>query len=112
MRLPLVGPPVRRNKGEERAIAHERVERLVSLAEEALREGHPDRAARYGDLAWRIKTTYQLHGSPADSRVCRSCHAVLVPGTTSRVRLTGGRLSVTCLSCGATRRRSLAPRGT
>ena len=99
----------RRNKAQERAIARERVERLVALAEEATRAGRRDRADRYADLAWRVKTTYQLRGSPIDARACRACRAFLVPGRTARVRLTGGRRSVTCLACGHVRRKVLAP---
>ena len=98
----------RRDKAQERAIARERVARLVELAEAALRAGRADRADRYADLAWRVKTTYQLRGTPLDGRVCRKCRAFLVPGRSSRVRLTGGRRSVTCLRCGTVRRKVLA----
>lgn len=100
----------RRNKSAERAIASERIERLVTLAEEALRGGRRDRADRYADLAWRVKTTYQLRRTPADGSVCRACRAFLQPGVTARVRLTGGRRSVTCLACGETRRKSFDAR--
>lgn len=99
----------RRNKGEEKAIAHERVARLVELAEQALRRGRGDLADRYAELSWRLKTTYQLRGSAIDGRACRACHAFLVPGATSRVRLTGGKRSTTCLKCGDVRRRPLRP---
>lgn len=98
---------VRRNKGEERAIARDRVARLVELAEEALRAGRDERAHRYAELAWRVKTTYQLRGTAIDGRACRACHAFLQPGRTSRVRLTGGRRTATCLRCGAMRRTPL-----
>lgn len=98
----------RRDKGEERRIAHERVGRLVVLAEAAVREGRRDRADRYADLAWRLRLRYQLGASALDGRICRACHAFLQPGVTSRVRLTGGRVSVTCLACGGTRRKVLA----
>ena len=100
----------RRNKGAEREIARERIARLVALAEEALRERHDARADRYADLAWRVKTTYQLRGTPLDGRVCRACKAFLQPGRTSRVRLTGGKRTTTCLKCGAVRRRPLSVR--
>lgn len=97
---------MRRDKKEERAIAHERVARLVELAEAAARAGHAARADRYADLGWRIKTTYQLRGTPLDGRACRACRAFLTAGTT-RVRLQAGHRSVTCLRCGAVRRRPL-----
>lgn len=97
----------RRNKGQERDIARERIERLLGLATEALREGRGDRADRYADLAWRIKLRYQLSDSGVERFVCRACHAFLLPGVSSRVRLTRGKRSVTCLGCGETRRRPL-----
>jgi ribonuclease P protein subunit RPR2 len=100
----------RRDKGEERRIAHERVARLVELAEEAVREGRRDRADRYAELTWRIRLRYQLNATAADGRVCRACHAFLMPGETARVRLTGGRVSVTCLKCGHIRRKVLGVR--
>lgn len=98
----------RRDKGAEKRIAHERIERLVALATEAVRIGRQDRANRYGELCWRLKLRYQLTRTAADGRVCRACHAFLLPGATSRVRLTGGRLTVTCLACGEARRKVLA----
>ncbi|MFA5860575.1 MAG: RNAase P [Candidatus Thermoplasmatota archaeon] len=99
----------RRNKGEERTIAKLRVERLVKLAVDALRSQHEDRAHRYAEHAWRLKTAYKLRGSAIDGRVCRKCHAFLQPGRTSRVRLTGGKRTTTCLRCGAMRRRPIHP---
>lgn len=99
----------RRNKNEERDIARERVVRLVELAERAVVAGHLARADRYGDLAWRVKTTYQLRGTALEGRVCRSCRAFL-SSATSRVRLQGGHRSVTCLKCGAIRRRPIGSR--
>lgn len=106
---PAWGGVARRDKALEKEIARERIERLVALADQALRVGLLGRAMRYGDLAWRIKTTYQLRGSPVDGRLCRACHAFLGPGT-MRVRLTRGKRSVTCLRCGAVRRRPLGSR--
>lgn len=100
----------RRNKGEEKVIASERIDRLVALAEEAARAGRLDRADRYADLSWRIKETYQLRGSAVDGRACRACHAFLMPGLTARVRLSGGKRSVTCLACGHVRRKVLQVR--
>ncbi len=99
---------VRRNKGEERDVARERVARLVDLAQEALRAGRRDRADRYAQLAWRVKTRYQLRGLALDSRVCRGCFAFLQPGVTSRVRVREGRRVTTCLACGRVRRKVLS----
>ncbi|HET6405529.1 MAG TPA: ribonuclease P [Candidatus Thermoplasmatota archaeon] len=99
----------RRNKRAERDIARERVHRLVELAEKALAAQRPDRAARYGELAWRVKTTYQLRQTPIDGRRCRRCGAFL-SAATSRVRIRDGVRITTCLSCGGIRRRPLRGR--
>ena len=101
----------RRNKGEEREVAKQRVLRLVTLAEAATRSGLKARADRYADLGWRLKTTYQIRGSAIDARICRACHAFLHPGTTARVRIRAGRRSTTCLACGHVRRKVLSPKG-
>jgi ribonuclease P protein subunit RPR2 len=98
----------RRDKKAERDIARERVVALMSLADAAVRSAHVDRAHRYADLAWRVKTKYQLRRTGAEPRICRACHGFLSPGSTSRVRLTGGKRTTTCLRCGAVRRKLLA----
>lgn len=97
----------RRNKREERDIARERVERLVGLADAAIVAGRLDRAARYGELAWRVKTTYQLRKTAIDGRRCRACGAFF-SGATRRVRVRDGIRVTTCLACGAVRRRPLS----
>ena len=99
----------RRNKNAEREIARERVARLVALAEEALVAKKPERAARYGELAWAVKTTYQLRRTAIDGRRCRSCGAFFAAGT-ARVRLRDGMRITTCMACGAVRRRPLMAR--
>ena len=99
----------RRNKNAERDIARERIARLVTLAEVALVANKPERAARYGELAWAIKTTYQLRKTAIDGRRCRGCGAFFSVGTV-RVRLRDGMRITTCLACGMVRRRPLPPR--
>jgi ribonuclease P protein subunit RPR2 len=98
---------VRRNKGEERAIARERIAKLVTLADDAMRARRDDLAHRYAELAWALKTTYQLRQCGIEPRICRACKAFLVPGRTSRVRIAGGVRVTTCLRCGAIRRKVL-----
>lgn len=99
----------RRDKSAERDVARERVARLVELADTAAFAGKRERADRYVELAWRIKTTYQLRRSAVDARICRACHRYLGPGT-SRVRIRDGRRAVTCLACGHVRRKTLLDR--
>lgn len=96
----------RRDKGRERALAEERIARLVALAESAGRAGRWDFAHRYARIAQLLNLKHEL-GTPAvlRDRVCRACSAFLVPGATARVRLRSGKRVVTCLACGAARRR-------
>jgi ribonuclease P protein subunit RPR2 len=86
-------------------VARERVEHLLDLAERAAREGRTDRAARYGELAWRVVTRHTLDAPDRlKARVCRGCKVFLLPGATARVRTTGGKVSTTCTECGHVRR--------
>jgi len=94
----------RRNKGAERELALERVRRLFVLAQQATPED-PKLAERYVRLSRRIAMRYQV-SLPRDirRRVCRGCDGLLLPGRSARVRMTNGRVSVTCLRCGAVKR--------
>lgn len=78
----------------------ERIHRLFELAE-AEYPSKPERSKRYVSLARRIGMRYRVR-LPRELRqkMCRGCGAYLVPGSTSRVRLYGGCLCITCLECG------------
>lgn len=95
----------RRRKGAERRIAVERIEILFRIAEAQALGGNLARANRYASLAAKIGMRYNVR-MPAGlkPRTCRRCHAFLLPPTTARVRVTRGRVIVTCLACGAVRR--------
>lgn len=97
----------RRDKKGEREIARERVSTLVALADAAIRTSHVERAHRYAELAWRVKTKYQLRRTGIEPRICRACFAFLAPGSTARVRLTRGKRTTTCLRCGNVRRHAI-----
>lgn len=93
----------RRDKGQERAIAADRIERLLQMAHD---ERHrPDRSKRYVELARKIGMRYQV-SIPGRwrRRICRSCHVMLTPGRDARVRVRRGTLRVTCARCGRTSR--------
>lgn len=86
-------------------VARQRRAELLELAEEAALEDRLSDADRYGELAWRLTTRYQLAASDElKRRVCRNCHAYLVPGATARVRIETGKVSTTCERCGRVRR--------
>lgn len=95
----------RRRKGEERAIARERIRILFDEAERAALDDRLDRADRYVELARAIGMRYQVP-IPPDLKpfMCRRCGAYLLPGRTSRVRTRGDRVATTCLRCGHVRR--------
>jgi RNase P subunit RPR2 len=101
----------RRDKGEERAIATRRIATLLAGARaEHLADPGSPLPDRYAALTLRVAQRYQT-GLPraAKAEVCRACGAYRTSAT-SRTRLTGGRLSVTCLRCGAVARRPISPR--
>jgi RNase P subunit RPR2 len=101
----------RRDKGEERAVAERRIAILLARARaEHLADAASPLPDRYAALVLRLAQRYQT-GLPreAKAQVCRACGAYRT-ASTSRARLTGGRLSLTCLRCGAVARRPIAAR--
>ncbi len=85
-------------------IGGERISRLLELAEEAVRQGNPDRAKRYVQIAERIAAKTQV-ALLRDVQVCRGCGVPLMPGINCRIRLGNHMVCVTCDMCGAIRRR-------
>ena len=81
------------------SIAAERVSVLTALSVKALEEGEDDRARRYVSLALRIcqKTRTRM---PEGFFYCKECNIPSVPGVSSRVRVTRGRIIRTCGRCG------------
>jgi ribonuclease P protein subunit RPR2 len=85
---------------DEATIARERIERLQTLAREAVRDGREERAREYVRRARRIAERHRLR-LPREfaHAICRSCDAFLVPGRNARVRTQSGHVVVTC-DCG------------
>jgi ribonuclease P protein subunit RPR2 len=85
---------------DEEEIARERIERLQSLAREAIDEDCPDRAREYVQRARRIAERHRLVLPRSFARrICRSCDTLLVPGRNARVRTQSGHVVITC-ECG------------
>lgn len=86
-------------------IPSERIDRLSTLAREAVVDDEYGRAREYVALARRIAERNRC-GLPAafSRRTCDDCDVYLRPGRTSRVRLRPGRVVVRCLECGSTAR--------
>ena len=61
-------------------IGRERIDRLLALATEAVREDRPERARRYVELAGRIGAKTQVP-LPSDVPICHGCGIPLLPGS-------------------------------
>lgn len=85
-------------------LGEERIMKLLSLTEKALREGKPERAARYVELSRRISAKTQVP-MPREFSICNRCGMLLMPGLNSRVRLNNHMVCITCGTCGEIRRK-------
>lgn len=89
---------------QTKKIARERIARLFGLAGAQFAE-HPELSNRYVAIARKIAMRQRVRiDRPFRWQFCRHCSAFLVPGKTSRVRVHGGRVVVTCLACRKRRR--------
>ncbi|MFC7076026.1 ribonuclease P protein component 4 [Haloarcula halophila] len=86
---------------DETAIASERIDRLASLARDAVRDGYPDRARAYVRRARRVAERHRLRlPRPFERSTCGNCDVFLVHGVNARSRTQSGHVVVTC-DCGA-----------
>jgi ribonuclease P protein subunit RPR2 len=89
---------------QTKKIARERIAVLFMQAGSAF-STHPELSNRYIELARRIAMRQRVRIDRRYSRqFCRHCSSFLVPGVTSRVRVHGGNVVVTCLCCKKRRR--------
>jgi len=85
-------------------IAEERIDRLATLARDAVAAGETERAREYVRLARRIAERNRFTLPRSFRRfTCDACDAYLLPGRNARVRLQDGHVVVRC-DCGATAR--------
>ena len=86
----------------DREVAGERVQILLRLAQETDRTDGA-LAQRYVDLAKRIVEKSKVRIPPQYKRlICKKCGRLIIPGSTSRIRLRQRRephLTITCLRC-------------
>lgn len=94
----------RRNKNTEKKIAAERIERLFGSAY-LVYDKDPLLSNRYIMLARKIAMKYRVK-IPKQYRLnyCRKCLSFLLPGKNTRMRINSGKVTVTCMNCGHTRR--------
>jgi ribonuclease P protein subunit RPR2 len=89
---------------QTKKIARERIAILFAQARAAFAT-HPELSNRYVELARKIAMRQRIRIDREFRReFCRHCSSFLVPGTTSRVRVQGGNVVVTCLCCRQRRR--------
>ncbi len=86
-------------------IAYERIDILMSLAEEEAKKGNWKRSKRYVYLARRIAMKMRIRFPKKwKRRICKKCGTFLLYGKNARVRVKSKRYShvvITCLECGA-----------
>ena len=88
-----------------RKIAKERISILLELAQRRIKEGEEGLARRYIELAILLSKKYNVRiPKNLKHRICKKCHSFLIPGKNARVRLKRGKIVVTCLRCGHTKR--------
>lgn len=97
---------------QTKKIARERIAILFAQAHDAFAT-HPDLSDRYVAIARNIAMRQRIRIDRRFRReFCRRCSSFLVPGHSSRVRVRGGNVVVTCLRCRQRRRYPLAGRKT
>lgn len=86
-----------RAKPHIKETARRRIQRLFSLAEETQ---DMKRAQRYAYLARLVAMKAKCRIMPEyRRRLCRHCHAYLVPGRNARVRVNRATVSYYCANC-------------
>ncbi len=81
-------------------ISRERIEILFAHAD-SCKDASPDLSARYVGHACEISAKQRTRLTKEEKRsFCHACGTYLVPGKTSRVRISRGRVIITCIACG------------
>ena len=88
-------------------IARERMEILFGLARKEFKE-HPERSNRYVELSLKIgKRTNTPIPRELKKNYCKKCGAYLKEGVNSKLRISDGKMNVSCGECGAVKKISL-----
>ena len=84
-------------------IGADRIDKLLTMSEEAAKNGRDDRARRYIDIAMGVsgKTRVRM---PKDRKLCKNCHLPLLPGVNCTVRLSNHKVCIRCDACGEVQR--------
>tara|TARA_Y100000588_G_scaffold148701_1_gene162690 strand:- start:1948 stop:2286 length:339 start_codon:yes stop_codon:yes gene_type:complete len=94
----------RRKSRKRKNDRREEAETAVEYLSRALESGLNSNSEISDSAARQILSIGKKHGSRPDSKVrrmiCRTCRQSLVPGLTSRVRVSSKKIITTCLRCG------------
>lgn len=94
----------KRRRRQRQKIASRHISRLFDLAMAYVHD-NPTRARRYIEMARSISRKHKVSFSKEQKRsYCEACNLPLVTGSTARVRIGHGMVSITCLSCGHVKR--------
>ncbi len=93
---------LRRNKKLERKIAKERIEYLLSKADEIKYDDY-ELSKRYIELTRKIALKYRIRLGKRKYRFCKKCRYPY-RADKIRVRISKGVVRITCLNCGYVRR--------
>ena len=86
-----------RKEQEKQALAE--IIDIIGKAKEAFNK-KPELSHKYAKKARRTALKYKLKlPLSLKRRICKSCHAFLVPGKNLRVRTTRGHVTYYCLEC-------------
>lgn len=89
---------------KSKKIALERIDTLMSLAEEEAKKNRWDRTERYVMLSRKIAMKMRMpFPKKWKMRICKRCHVFLVFGKNAQVRIKSKRyphIVITCLKCG------------
>jgi ribonuclease P protein subunit RPR2 len=96
----------KKNIKKVKNIALERIDILMTLAEEEAKKNRLDRVKRYVELSRRIAMKMRIpFPKKWKRRICKKCGAFLIFGKNARVRLKKDKYSyvaITCLECNNT----------
>lgn len=96
-----MGRARKKKKAIIKDVAYQRIQLLLNLAGDKAAESKLEQSNRYAYLARKIGMRYRIRlPRELKRRICRHCNSYLLPGKTSRVRLKGVNVTVTCLNCG------------
>jgi ribonuclease P protein subunit RPR2 len=90
---------ISKQKQKEKKIAIERIHELFKLANEIYKED-PTLSNRYVEIARKIGMKVKVRiPSIYKRQYCHKCYSFLVPGSNSRVRITGKTITYYCENC-------------